>query len=85
MRGVGSALARVSRWGRVEDYLSNANDEMCLLVQVETVKGFEALDEILEIEGVDGVFFGSADLAASYGLLGQSYHPSIVNKILDGL
>lgn len=85
IRGVGSALARVSRWGRVEDYLTNANDEMCLLVQVETVKGFEALDEILEIEGVDGIFFGSADLAASYGLLGQSYHPTIVNKILDGL
>ena len=46
MRGVGSVLARASRWGRIEDYLERANDEVCLLVQVETTTGLENLSEI---------------------------------------
>lgn len=85
IRGVGSALARASRWGRVRDYADHANEQMCLLVQVETKLGYENLDEILAVEGVDGVFFGSADLAASYGYLGQSTHPEIVRAIEVGL
>ncbi|WP_248912576.1 aldolase/citrate lyase family protein, partial [Obesumbacterium proteus] len=36
IRGVGSALARASRWNRVADYIHQANDEMCVIVQVET-------------------------------------------------
>lgn len=58
---------------------------MCLLVQVETKCGYENLEAILAVEGVDGVFFGSADLAASYGYLGQSTHPEIVAAIEVGL
>ncbi|MDE2440515.1 MAG: 4-hydroxy-2-oxoheptanedioate aldolase [Betaproteobacteria bacterium] len=85
IRGVGSALARASRWGRIDNYAQLANDQMCLLVQVETRAGYEQLDSILAVDGVDGVFFGSADLAASYGYLGQSTHPEIVAAIVDGL
>ena len=85
IRGVGAALARASRWGRIADYSNRANDQMCLLLQVETRQGYENLEAILEIEGVDGIFFGAADLAASYGLLGQSNHPEIVEKIEAGL
>ena len=85
IRGVGSALARASRWGRIENYAHLANEQMCLLVQVETRAGYEQLDEILAVDGVDGVFFGSADLAASYGYLGQSTHPEIVAAIENGL
>ena len=58
---------------------------MCLLVQVETKCGYENLEAILGVEGVDGIFFGSADLAASYGYLGQSTHPEIVSAIEVGL
>lgn len=85
IRGVGAALARASRWGRVEDYSTRANEQMCLLLQVETRSGFENLDAILEVDGVDGIFFGAADLAASYGYLGQSSHPRIVDMIESGL
>ena len=85
IRGVGSALARASRWGRIDDYAAQADDQMCLLVQVETKCGYENLEAILAVEGVDGVFFGSADLAASYGYLGQSTHPEIVAAIEIGL
>ena len=85
IRGVGSALARASRWGRIEDYAAQADSQMCLLVQVETKCGYENLEAILDVSGVDGVFFGSADLAASYGYLGQSMHPEIVAAIEVGL
>lgn len=85
IRGVGSALARASRWGRVEDYMERANDEMCLLIQVETKKGINNLDEILAVDGIDGIFFGAADLAASYDLPGKTNHPMIVDIILESL
>jgi 4-hydroxy-2-oxoheptanedioate aldolase len=85
IRGVGAALARASRWGRIQDYSEKANDQMCLLLQVETQIGYENLDEILAVDDVDGIFFGAADLAASYGLLGQPNHPSIIEKIEAGL
>lgn len=85
IRGVGSALARASRWGRINDYMTQADDEMCLLIQVETKTAIENLDEILAVDGYDGIFFGAADLAASYGLVGQSNHPEIVDIILEGL
>ncbi|MBL8453741.1 MAG: 2-keto-3-deoxy-L-rhamnonate aldolase [Zoogloea sp.] len=85
IRGVGSSIARASRWGRIGDYAQRANDAMCLLVQVETRAGMAELDAILAVDGVDGVFFGAADLAASCGLLGESNHPEIVAMIEQGL
>ena len=85
IRGVGSSLARASRWGRIGDYMHTANSEMCLIVQVETRAGLENLDEIRAVEGVDGIFFGAADLAASFGLTGEADHPDIVRMIEDGL
>lgn len=85
VRGVGSALARSSRWNQVDSYLEIADQEMCLLVQIETMKGLENLNEIVAVEGVDGVFFGPADLSASMGLLGRPDHPDVHNAILDGI
>jgi 4-hydroxy-2-oxoheptanedioate aldolase len=85
IRGVGSAMARSSRWSGVGDYLKVADEQMCLLVQVETTKGVNNLAEIAATEGVDGVFFGPADLSASMGLLGQLAHPQVHRTILDGI
>ncbi|MDN7588884.1 4-hydroxy-2-oxoheptanedioate aldolase [Burkholderia seminalis] len=83
IRGVGSALARASRWNRVGDYLHRANDEMAVLVQVETRAGLEAIDAIARVDGVDGVFIGPADLAADLGHLGNPGHP-VVQAAIDG-
>ena len=81
VRGVGSAGARSSRWSGVPDYLHGADAEICLLVQVETTTGLANLAEIAAVEGVDGVFFGPADLSASMGLLGQPAHPDVVSAM----
>lgn len=85
IRGVGSALARSSRWNQIDGYLDRADDEMCVLVQVETKTGLDNLRAIALVEGVDGVFFGPADLSASLGLLGQPGHPDVKKAILDGI
>ena len=85
IRGVGSALARSSRWNRIGDYLHTADEQMCVLVQVETLEGVSNIAAIAGTEGVDGVFFGPADLSASMGLLGQPGHPDVQRAILDGI
>lgn len=77
IRGVGSAIARASRWSLRSDYLDVADDEVCLLVQVESVAGLGNLKEIAAVEGVDGVFIGPADLSASMGHRGKPGHPEV--------
>ncbi len=77
VRGVGAAVARASRWGARRDYLNEANGEVCLLVQAETTTALANLAAICDVEGVDGVFIGPADLAASMGHRGNPGHPDV--------
>jgi 4-hydroxy-2-oxoheptanedioate aldolase len=81
IRGVGAALARAAQWNRVSNYVHEANDQMCLLVQVETRAGLENLDAIAAVDGVDGVFIGPADLSAALGHLGKPSHPDVQQAI----
>jgi len=85
IRGVGSALARASRWNRVDGYLHQSDEQMCLLVQVESTTALDNLAAIAAVDGVDGVFFGPADLAASMGLLGRSADPAVQRALVDGI
>jgi 4-hydroxy-2-oxoheptanedioate aldolase len=80
-RGVGASLARAADFGRSRDYLTTANAETCLLVQIESRAGMAALDAITTAEGVDGVFIGPADLAADMGYLGRPNAPEVVAEI----
>jgi 4-hydroxy-2-oxoheptanedioate aldolase len=85
VRGVGAALARASRFSAVEDYLARADEQVCLLLQVESRAGLDALNAILQVEGVDGVFIGPADLAADMGFLGRSDAPEVMEAIADAI
>ncbi|MBC3966409.1 4-hydroxy-2-oxoheptanedioate aldolase [Pseudomonas simiae] len=85
IRGVGSALARASRWNSIQGYLDQADDQMCLLVQIENLEGLANLDEIAAVEGVDGVFIGPADLSASMGHRGNPGHPEVQAAIEDAI
>ena len=82
VRGV-SAASRASNFGRVKEYLKKADEEICLLVQVETSAALEQLESISSTEGVDGVFIGPADLSASLGHLGDPQHPRTQRALQD--
>ena len=84
-RGVGYALTRASGFAQIADYGATADAQICLLVQVESRKGLAALDEILAVEGVDGVFIGPADLAADMGHMGNALHADVQDAIMDAL
>ncbi len=85
IRGVGSAAARASRWNQIDDYVRRSDEEMCVLVQVESVNALTHLGSIAAVEGVDGVFFGPADLAASMGLLGRTSDAAVQAAIIQGI
>ena len=84
IRGV-SVAARASRYGRTPGYLGKANAEICVLVQVETREAMTQLEAIAAVDGVDGVFIGPSDLAASLGHLGNSAHPEVQEAIHDAV
>ena len=84
VRGV-AGVTRASRFGRVADYAKRAEEELCLLVQIETREGLDNLDAIAKTDGIDGVFIGPADLAAALGHLGNQQHPEVQSAIQDAI
>jgi len=85
LRGVGTSLARAARWNQVEGYVHKANDEICLIVQAETVTALNNLDAILAVDGVHGVFIGPSDLAASMGKIGQGADPELLDACIEAI
>ncbi len=84
-RGVGSAMARASQFNGIADYLVTANDQICLILQLESLKGLQALAQIAALPGVDGLFIGPSDLAADMGYLGQAGHPVVKAAVLQAI
>lgn len=80
IRGV-AGLLRSNRYGTVPDYQHTVNDHICVLLQIESRAGLEAVDKIAAVEGVDGVFIGPSDLAAALGHLGNPGHPEVQEAI----
>ena len=76
LRGV-AVLHRANRFGRVKNYFNRANEEIGLLLQVETRAALQNLEAIAAVEGVDGLFIGPSDLAAALGHLGDNGHPDV--------
>ena len=82
IRGV-SVSQRGNRYGAVKDYLQRANEQACVMVQIESRKGMAAAAEIAAVDGVDGVFIGPSDLAAGLGQLGNPNHPDVQMAIRE--
>jgi 4-hydroxy-2-oxoheptanedioate aldolase len=81
VRGVGAAVARASAFNRIPDYLTTANDEICLIVQAESRAAVDAIEEIAAVDGVDAIFIGPADLAADMGYPGRAGEPVVLETI----
>jgi len=85
VRGAGVSVTRAARWKNVSDYIARANDEICLVVQAETVNAMQNIEGIASVDGVDAVFFGPSDLAASMGYPGQAECEEVVAQIEKGI
>lgn len=84
-RGVGMLGARATNFGRNPGYLADANNDICLLVQIETRTGLSNMDAIMDVDGVDGVFFGPADLSADFGHIGDPGQADVKAAILEAI
>jgi 4-hydroxy-2-oxoheptanedioate aldolase len=84
VRGV-AGTTRATRFGRVKDYARRAQEEICLLVQVETQQALDSIEAICGTDGVDGVFIGPADLHASLGYPGEIANPKVKPLIDDAI
>jgi 4-hydroxy-2-oxoheptanedioate aldolase len=84
VRGV-STLTRATGFGRIPGYLARAEEELCLVVQIETRAGLDAIEAIAAVDGIDGLFIGPSDLSASLGHLGEPGHPEVVAAIEDAI
>ena len=84
VRGV-SSVSRATQFGRIQGYQQKADDEICVLVQVETEAAIDQIEAICAVEGVDGVFIGPNDLAASMGYLGRMNEPAPRKAVIDGI
>jgi 4-hydroxy-2-oxoheptanedioate aldolase len=82
IRGV-ATITRASRYGRVGDYVHAAQDELCVVVQLETRGALEELEAIAAVPGVDALFVGPSDLAADMGHVGEPGHPDVQAAIAD--
>lgn len=82
VRGV-SGASRAANYGLSTDYFARADAELCVIVQIETLEALAKMEEIASVEGVDAVFIGPSDLAASMGHLGNPMHPDVQATIDD--
>lgn len=84
IRGVATSQ-RASRWGQRADYVQRYEQELCVIVQLETAASLAALEAIAAVPGVDALFIGPSDLAADMGHLGEPGHPEVQAAIADAV
>ena len=84
IRGV-SGITRATRYGQIENYTARASDEICLIVQIESAEALLEIESIAAVDGVNGIFIGPADLAASMGYPGNPGHPDVKAAVLDSI
>jgi len=80
----GLALStRASRFGRLPGYTELANEQVCVMVQIETPLALDNLEQIAAVDGIDGLFIGPSDLHAAMGHAGVTTDPEVV-ALIDG-
>ncbi len=80
IRGV-SGATRATKFGRISDYVARVEDETTVILQLETAAAIGRAVDIASVDGVSGIFFGPADIAADIGLVGQPMHRDVWDLI----
>jgi len=81
----GVASARAARWGRVDGYFATANDEVCVIAQIESREGAANVADIAAVDGIDALFVGPSDMAAALGHIGNPGHPDVQEAVLGAI
>lgn len=81
IRGVAGSPRAVGFGQKAIDYLTKANDEIMVIVAVETFTAVTNIDDILKVPGIDGIFIGPLDLSASLGHIGEPHQPEVQSAI----
>lgn len=85
VRGV-SVSHRSNAFGSIKDYFEKINQNICVMVQIETQQSVDNVEEIASVDGVDGIFVGPSDLSASLGHFGNPKHPEVqaaIKRVFD--
>lgn len=77
VRGM-AGMSRGSKFGTTPHYLTNANQGMCVVLQLETPEAITDLENIAAVPGVDALFIGPGDLSGTMGYPGQLTHPEVI-------
>jgi len=85
VRGVGTSLSRAAQWNRIDDYVHLAERELCLVLQIESAAALDHVERIAAVDGVDALFVGPSDLAASMGHIGDAAHPEVRAAVTGAL
>lgn len=82
IKGRGSGFGN-EPWAAVSlaEYMKNSNEKVLVLPQCETKEALEQIEEIVQIEGLDGIFIGPFDLSISMGIPGEFHHPEFQKAI----
>jgi 4-hydroxy-2-oxoheptanedioate aldolase len=84
IRGV-SVAHRANQFGRIEEYMKRATENLCIVVQIETAEAVSNVEAIASVDGIDGLFIGPSDLAADLGHLGEPDHPNVQAAIMSAI
>lgn len=84
VRGAAGAV-RAARYGRVRDYLQQANREVCVIAQIESPEAVRNIPTIAAVEGVDALFIGPSDLSAAMGHVGEPTHEDVESTIREAI
>lgn len=78
----GFSPMRASKYFRnVDEYIKEANQEILLVAQIETIKSVQQVETIAGTEGIDAIFIGPSDLSSSMNLIGQLKHPRVQEAV----
>jgi len=81
IRGV-SGSTRANKFGRIDDYFQRIEEETTVIIQLETQESIAMAEDIGAVDGVSGIFFGPADIAADMGMLGQPMDSKVWDLIM---
>ena len=77
-----SGGTRANHWGRDTSYLDSYEDDLCIIIQIESPQAVSNIPDYGKIDGIDGMLIGANDLAANMGHVGDTKHPDVV-KMFD--